>query len=77
MTMKKPNLNGPENVPLKEFYKDFPLTVTVFDDKDNIIREETINYGNAGHRRWLGKITIWACDQGYTVETAKTFEEKW
>jgi hypothetical protein len=70
----KPNLNGPESVPLREYFKDFPLTVTIFDAKDNVIRKETINYGDAQHRKWLGRVTWWACNNGYIVETCKAEE---
>lgn len=56
---------------------DFPLTITVYDDKDNIVQEEVIQYSNYEHRKFLGRLTFQACSQGYTVETrASTDEEK-
>ena len=67
--MNKPNLNGPESVPLREYIKHFPLTVTIYDGKDNVIRSEDIDYGNYEHRKWIGRVTYWACSQGYVVET--------
>jgi hypothetical protein len=67
--MKQPNLHGEESVPLKEYVKHFPLTVTVYDAKDNVIRQEHIDYGNFEHRKWIGRVTFWACSQGYVVET--------
>jgi hypothetical protein len=63
--------SGPEDMPLREYIKNFPLTVSIFDG-DKLIREEYIDYGNFEHRKWLGKVTFWACNEGYTVETMKT-----
>lgn len=62
---------GPEDAPLREYVKDFPVTVTLYEN-DKLLREEKINYGNAEHRRWLGKVTYFAISQGYTVETRRT-----
>lgn len=62
------NLNGPESVPLREYVKHFMMIVTVYDG-DKVIREETIDYGNIEQRRWLGRVTFWACSNGYAVET--------
>jgi hypothetical protein len=67
----KPNLQGPESVPLRDYVKSFPMTVTVYDTEDVVMREETIDYGNFEHRKWLGRITFWACSNGYLVETRK------
>lgn len=66
-----PNLNGPESVPLRDYVKSFPLIVAVIDQDDNVIREETIDYGNFEHRKWLGRITYWACSNNFIVETKK------
>ena len=66
-----PNLNGPESIPLRDFVKSFPLTVTIYDAKGLIVRKETIDYGNFEHRKWLGRVTFWACSNNYMVETAK------
>lgn len=68
--IKEPNLNGPEGMPLKDFIRNFMITVSVFDG-DRLIREETIDYGNKDHRQWLGKVTFWAVSNGYAVETTK------
>lgn len=64
--------SGPEDMPLREYVKDFPITISIFDQKDKLLRTENINYGNHEHRRWLGRVTHWACSQGWTVETRKT-----
>lgn len=63
--------SGPEDMPLKEYVKDFPMTISIFKD-DKLIREEKINYGNSEHRKWLGRCTYWALSAGYIVETRKT-----
>lgn len=68
---KTPNLNGPESIPLRDYVKSFPMIVTVYDDDDNVIREEVIDYGNAEHRKWLGRCTFWACTNSYVVQTQK------
>lgn len=61
---------GPEDMPLREYIKSFPMTVSIYNG-DDLIREEHIDYGNFEHRKWLGKVTYWACSEGYTVETMK------
>lgn len=62
---------GPEDIPLFGGYvKTFKMMVTIFDKNDNVIREQEIDYGNHEHRKWLGKITYWACSNGMTVETS-------
>jgi len=71
MNKKHPNLNGPESVPLMKPIDTFPLTVTVFDANDNVVREEDIDYSNRSHRIWIGKLTVWAILNNYIVETAK------
>lgn len=62
--------SGPEDMPLREYVKSFPMVVTIYNG-DDIVREEHIDYGNFEHRKWLGKVTFWACSNGYTVETMK------
>jgi hypothetical protein len=65
-----PNLNGPENSPLRQFVKSFMVVVTVYDLKtENSVREEVIDFGDYEHRKWLGKITYWAVSNGYSIET--------
>jgi hypothetical protein len=71
MSKKKPFLNGPESIPLRNYVKSFPMVVTVYDNDDNAIREEKINYGEFEHRKWLGRLTYWACDNGYVVQTER------
>ena len=61
--------NGPENVPLRKPINDLKLIVTVYDDKDEIIRQEEVQFSDWKDRSWLGKITAWACSNGYIVET--------
>lgn len=64
------DLTGPWDAKLSEYIKSFPLVVTVFDKKDKIIVEKCIDYSVREHRIWIGKITIWAVNLGYVVETA-------
>lgn len=70
--MNAPNLNGPESLPLRNYIEHLPLTVTVYDDKDNVMREEKIDYSTPDHRKWIGRVTVWACTNGFTVEVRKT-----
>lgn len=65
----EPNLNGPESIPLREYVKTFPLIVSIYTKDDKCLRSERIDYGNPEHRRWLGRVTFWACKEGYSVET--------
>lgn len=67
------NLNGPETQPLLGYVKDFPIVDMVLDltKNDKIIRKELINYANSDHRKWMGKVTFWACNNGWSVETMK------
>lgn len=61
---------GPWDAPLREYVKTFPMEISVFDN-DKLIHREDIDYGNYNHRKFLGRLTYWACSQGYTVETTK------
>lgn len=65
-----PNLNGPESIPLREFVKNFPMLISIYDG-EKLLREETIDYGNPEHRKWLGRVTYWAVSNNYLVETSK------
>lgn len=69
--MNKKFNSGPESIPLMTPVTDFPLTVTVYDANDVVVKEETVQYSNYEHRKWIGRITYWACSNGYTVETRK------
>lgn len=61
---------GPEDVPLRQYIKEFWLIVLIKDIKsDRYIREEKINYSDGELRKWLGRITFWACSNGYLIET--------
>lgn len=64
-----PNLNGPETMPLKNYNKECQIVVTVWDNDDKVIRREFINYGNYEERAWLGKISFYAYQNDYVVET--------
>lgn len=61
---------GPENVPLKTVINDLQIVILIKDLKSNqIIRTEKINYGDREQRSWLGKVSYWAYNEGYSVET--------
>ena len=67
----KPNLQGPESAPLLNSIESLPVTVTIYDKNDTIIRQEQIDFSNRRHRIWIGQITAWAIAQDYVVETSK------
>lgn len=63
--------SGDEFKPLKEFNTHFPAHVFVLDIKNDneIVRHGEFDYANFEHRKWLGKLTFWALDNGYSIET--------
>lgn len=68
--MTKPNLNGPESVPLRSFISSFKAIVLVRTIKDDIlIRKEEIDYGDIEQRKWLGKVSYWAWQNDCYVKT--------
>lgn len=61
---------GPEDVPLRQYIKEFYVIVLIKDIKSNrYIREEKINYSESETRKWLGRISFWAWTHGYMIET--------
>ena len=61
---------GPEDMPLQKYVAEFPMVIILKDVKSGrSIREERINYSDNEARRWLGRITYFACTNGYSVET--------
>lgn len=67
--MNQNKKNGPEFAPLRTYVKEFKIVVEIYDENDNVIRTERMNYGNAEDRVWLGKLSFWAWSNGHTVET--------
>lgn len=65
------NAAGPEHAPLKEFIKTFKIKLTVFDKNDNLVREVKLDYGKIEDRKYIGKLSFWAWNEGYYVETIK------
>lgn len=63
------NKNGPEWGPIRNYVKTFKIIVTIFDDDDNVIRTERMDYGIAEDRAWLGRLSYWAWSNGHTVES--------
>ena len=61
--------NGPEFAPLRNYVKEFKIVVEIYDDNDNVIRSERMDYGNSEDRIWLGKLSFWAWSNGHVVET--------
>jgi hypothetical protein len=62
--------HGPESAPLKTYIKTYKLSVRIYDG-DKLIDEKTLDYGNFEDKRYLGKLSFWAWNKGYTVETER------
>ena len=62
---------GPEFAPLRNYVKEFKIIVDIIDKDDNVIRTEQMDYGKPEDRIWLGRLSFWAWDNGYLVETHK------
>lgn len=61
----------PWDVPIRKYIETFPIIVLVVDikgDEDKILHEIRLDYGDSNQRKYLGKITYWALDNGYTIE---------
>jgi len=64
-------LKKPEFAPLRDFNKSFKIDVTIYDENDTIVRYEEMDYGKPEDRQWLGKLSFWAWQNGYYVETSR------
>lgn len=68
----KPIPRGPESVPLREVVTDLDIVVCVYNlgkPDDKPYRIEHGNFGDHEFRKWIGRITAWACLNGCSVET--------
>lgn len=62
----------PWDAPLakRDYIEKFPIMVIVYYlNTDTICLERQIDYGNAGDRKLLGKISFWAMTNGMSIET--------
>ena len=64
----------PEFSPIRDFVKTFKIKVTVYNQNDDIIRTETMDYGLPSDRIWLGRLSFWSWSQGHYVETERLNE---
>jgi hypothetical protein len=61
---------GPWDTPLKNYIKEFKLAVIIYIVADDSIENEfEIDYGNHEDRKFLGRITFWAVNNGRSIET--------
>lgn len=62
---------GVENIPLREINKTSPILVIIYDlhNKDNVVQEVRLDYGNVDDRKHLGRLTFWAISNHCSVET--------
>ena len=71
--MATSNKNGPWDIPIRKYVEQFRMNVIIYDG-DNVLKEFEIDYGDFEDRKFLGRITFWACNNGYAVETNKAEE---
>lgn len=75
MNKRSNNFEGPWDVPLRKFNNNFLAKITVIKpaltdaEEDKIIDEKVIDYGEYEDRKFLGRISFWAWNNGYIVET--------
>ncbi len=62
-------MNGPESAPLKNYIKSYMIKVNIYDADDTLIKSENLDYGNFEHKKFLGRLSFWAWELGYAVET--------
>lgn len=69
-TLPRPDPNGPENIPLRDYIKTLKVAVFIYDLKngDNIIDCREIDYADKADKGWLGRMSVWAFSKGYSVE---------
>lgn len=63
--------NGAENVPIRDFNTSTPIKIFVIDlrNDDNVVKEVELDYGKSEDRKYLGKLTFWAIQNGHSIET--------
>lgn len=65
---KMPPLNAVMDMPSRHI-SNLPFVVVVYDLKtDATVREDNLNYGSKEDRQLLGRITIWALQNGCGME---------
>ena len=64
-----PNMQGPESAPLRNYIKSYKIKINIYDGDDNLIKTENLDYGNFEHKKFLGRLSFWAWELGYTVES--------
>ncbi len=62
-------MNGPESAPLRDFVKQYDIVVNFYNQDEELVRTEKLDYGDYEQKKWLGKLSYWAWELGYTVET--------
>lgn len=72
---RKVDLDGPWSMPPRRQHFDnhYYIKIVVFDPRkdDKEIAEQVIDYGSYEDRKFLGRITHWAMENDYVVETSR------
>lgn len=62
---------GIENIPLRAPNNHCPIMVFVIDlhNDDAVVEQKELDLANPEDRKYLGKITFWAVNNGHSIET--------
>lgn len=75
------DLSGEWDIPLQNFNNHFLIKATIYkpsdkaDGEDIEIASRTIDYGNYEHRKFLGRFSFYAWQNGFIVETVPLKKE--
>lgn len=61
---------GPEDVPLRKYIVSYKIIASIYDG-ERLVRELELDYGNKDDKQHLGRLSIWAWDNGFTLETIR------
>lgn len=75
MATRNVDLNGPWSAPPRRQHFDnhYLMQIVVFDPSkdDKEMAVQVIDYGSADDRKFLGRLTHWAMENNYVVETSR------
>ena len=73
--LARPLPSGPWDKQINEYVRFKKIAILIHNlSDDSIAHEFIIDYGNAEHRKWLGKLTWYATNNNMSIETM-SFEE--
>lgn len=70
MSNEKGPPQGPWDIPLRSYIKTLELVILIYNLQNDCLESEfPIDYGNKDDRSFLGRISVWAVQNGRSVET--------